>query len=60
MTVSSGGDVSWRLYGHNDGTVGTIKVGPVGDWDLSTLEDGTLVIGGTDGHVSSSFLDAVA
>lgn len=52
MTVSPGGDVSWRGYGRGEGAVGTMKVGPVGDWDLSVLEDGILVIGGTDGNVS--------
>jgi len=29
-----------------------MKVGNVGDWDLSGLEDESLVIGGTDGTVS--------
>lgn len=52
VTVSPGGDVSWRGYGRGEGAVGTMKVGPVGDWDLSVLEDGILVIGGTDGNVS--------
>lgn len=49
MTVTPNGDVSWRTYG--EGPVGTMKVGAVGDWDLSGLEDETLVIGGVDGTV---------
>lgn len=49
MTVTPNGDVSWRTYG--EGSVGTMKVGAVGDWDLSGLEDETLVIGGVDGTV---------
>jgi hypothetical protein len=52
VTVSLGGDVSWRGYETGQGEVGLMKVGPVGDWDLSTLEDGLLVIGGADGTVS--------
>jgi hypothetical protein len=52
VTVTPNGDVSWRAYG--DGPVGTMKVDAVGDWDLSGLEDETLVIGGTDGTVGLS------
>lgn len=37
-----------------EGLVGTMKIGPVGDWDLSKLEDETLVVGGTDGNVGST------
>jgi hypothetical protein len=33
------------------GEVGSMKVGAVGDWDLSGLEDETVVVGGTDGNV---------
>jgi len=49
VTVTPNGDVSWRTYG--EVSVGTMKVGAVGDWDLSGLEDETLVIGGIDGTV---------
>lgn len=49
VTVTPSGDVSWRSY--SEGPVGTMKVGPVGDWDLSRLEDECLAIGGTDGNV---------
>ena len=53
MTVAPSGDVSWR--GYSGDLVGTMKVGNVGDWDLSGLEDESLVIGGTDGSVSRCF-----
>jgi len=49
VTVTPSGDVSWRMYA--DGSVGTMKIGAVTDWDLSRLEDETLVVGGTDGSV---------
>jgi hypothetical protein len=52
VTVTPSGDVSWRTYG--EGPVGTMKVGAVGDWALSGLEDETLVIGGMDGTVGLS------
>jgi hypothetical protein len=50
VTVTPSGDMSWR--GYREGPVGTMKVGNVGDWALSGLEDEALVIGGTDGNVS--------
>lgn len=50
MTVTPSGDVSWR--GYSEGAIGTMKVGNVGDWDLSRLEDESLIIGGVDGTVS--------
>jgi hypothetical protein len=50
VTVTPSGDMSWR--GYSEGPVGTMKFGNVGDWDLSRLEDESLVIGGTDGNVS--------
>lgn len=52
VTVTQAGDLSYRLY-HGDSI--SLKVGSgggVGDWDLSRLEDGLLVIGGLDGTVS--------
>ncbi|OXB39193.1 actin cross-linking [Cryptococcus neoformans] len=52
VTVTQAGDLSYRLY-HGDSI--SLKVGSgggVGDWDLSRLEDGLLVIGGLDGAVS--------
>ena len=36
---------------YDEGSVGTMKIGAVTDWDLSRLEDETLVVGGTDGSV---------
>ena len=54
VTVSPSGEVSWRVYSTTsgqEGGVGSMKVGSVGDWDISGLEDETLVIGGTDGTV---------
>lgn len=36
-----------------------MKLGNIGDWDLSRLEDETLVIGGTDGVVSPSYMAEV-
>lgn len=32
--------------------MGSVKIGTIGDWDISGLEDETLVTGGTDGSVS--------
>jgi hypothetical protein len=53
VTVSPTGDLSFRAY--SSGTaVGAAKVasGVVGDWDLSRLDDGLVVVGDLDGCVS--------
>lgn len=54
VTVSPAGDVSFRSGSFGDVT-GTAKAGSsgVGDWDLSTLNDGVVAIGGLDGRVSA-------
>ena len=52
VTLTSGGELSWRSYKGED--VGKAKVGSgtVGDWDVSGLEGGLLAVGSTDGKVS--------
>ena len=58
VTLSPAGGLSYRGYEEvgKDGQVGVVNGlgggGGVGDWDLSRLEDGMLVIGGLDGTVS--------
>jgi hypothetical protein len=52
VTATPAGELSWRKVGDLAGKAGTMKVGGIGDWDLSALEDGLVVIGGTDGVVS--------
>lgn len=57
MTVSPSGELSLRGYGSHasEGVLvmrGLGGGGGVGDWDVSQLEDGALVIGGIDGSVS--------
>ena len=66
MTVTPSGEISWRGYGYTSAPadeerarVGSMKVGNVGDWDLSRLEDETLVTGGTDGIVSRAAIYSV-
>ncbi|WVQ77976.1 hypothetical protein IAT38_000057 [Cryptococcus sp. DSM 104549] len=51
VTITASGDLSYR--GYEDG-LGAMKVGSgggVGDWDLSRLEGGILVVGGLNGQV---------
>nr|XP_019042887.1 actin cross-linking [Kwoniella bestiolae CBS 10118]OCF21817.1 actin cross-linking [Kwoniella bestiolae CBS 10118] len=56
VTVTAAGDLSYRKYGTYTGEeAGVEKVGKgggIGDWDLSRLEDDTVVIGGLDGTIS--------
>ncbi|WVO12726.1 hypothetical protein L204_100334 [Cryptococcus depauperatus] len=52
ITVTQTGELSCRSY---DGFVTSMRVGSgggIGDWDLSRLEDGLLVLGGLDGAIS--------
>ena len=65
VTLTPSGELSYRLYAKSDEdiVIGVGKVGGgggVGDWDLSQLEGGRLVVGGLDGSVSCQatlFLD---
>lgn len=66
MTVTPSGEISWRGYESTSAAsdeekagVGSMKVGNAGDWDLSRLEDETLVTGGTDGTVSRAAIYSV-
>ncbi|KAK4689936.1 coronin-7, partial [Tremellales sp. Uapishka_1] len=57
VTLTPGGELSCRRYGtlgSGDGVevVKSLGGGPVGDWDLSKLEDGLMVVGGVDGRIS--------
>ena len=59
VSLTPGGDLSYRKYKNREGDEGDVKRvtglgsgGGVGDWDLSRLEGGTVVIGGLDGSVS--------
>lgn len=49
VTVNPSGDASWRTY---TGESGSGRVGNAGDWDLSGLDEGQVVVGGSDGSVS--------
>lgn len=65
VTATPSGDVSWRSYASPAGEgedVGSMKLGAgtVGDWDVSKLDDETLVIGGTDGMVCLSSLNSAS
>lgn len=63
ITISPSGEVSWRRYSSTsgkEGEAGSMKVGSVGDWDISGLEDETLVVGGTDGTVSPYLVSCVS
>ncbi|WWC85325.1 uncharacterized protein L201_000187 [Kwoniella dendrophila CBS 6074] len=54
VTVTPHGDLSYRGY-RIDSKAGIERVGQgggVGDWDLSRLEDNTLIIGNLDGSIS--------
>ena len=54
VTVASSGELSYRSYNVTQPAVSMkgLSRGPVGDWDLSRLEDGMFALGGTDGSVS--------
>jgi hypothetical protein len=56
VTLTPTGELSLRAYRSN-GDKGVVTMrglgggGGVGDWDVSQMEDGTLVVGGLDGSV---------
>ena len=56
VTVTPSGGVTWRGYGKaasEDAKSGTVGAGTVGDWDLSQVGGGSVVVGGADGSVSA-------